>query len=98
MARVIARTLGVPVRRGVVARSRKTKLQKDLPPKKRFHNVRDAFAVRANYDLENVRVLLVDDILTTGATCGEIAWALKQSGAATVAVAILARAQGSPTT
>ncbi len=40
-------------------------------------------------------VLLVDDILTTGATCSEAAGVLKRAGAAAVAVAVVARAQGS---
>jgi predicted amidophosphoribosyltransferase len=38
--------------------------------------------------------LLVDDVLTTGATCSEAAAALKKAGAAMVAVAVVARAQG----
>jgi predicted amidophosphoribosyltransferase len=37
---------------------------------------------------------LVDDVLTTGATCSEAAKTLKQAGAANVAVAVVARAQG----
>ena len=40
------------------------------------------------------RVLVVDDVLTTGATCSEAAKMLKQAGAAMVAVAVVARAQG----
>ncbi len=80
--------------RRVVIRSRNTPSQKELPPQARFRNVRGAFAVRANYPLQERRVLVVDDTLTTGATCSEIAWALKQSGAAVVHVAVLARAQG----
>ncbi len=78
----------------LVIRWRKTLAQKELPPNARFRNVRGAFAVRANYHLEGARVLVVDDTLTTGATCSEIAWALKQSGAAVVNVTVLARAQG----
>lgn len=96
MARILSRRLGVPAPRRVVVRCRNTLSQKSLPPNARFRNVRDAFAVRANYPLEEKRVLVVDDTLTTGATCSEIAWALKQSGAAVVHVAVLARAQGAP--
>ena len=39
-------------------------------------------------------MLLVDDVLTTGATCSEAAKMLKQAGAASVAVAVVARAEG----
>lgn len=94
MARTLARKMALPLPPRLVIRHRNTLPQKDLPPKARFHNVRNAFAVRANYDLVGARVLVVDDTLTTGATCSEIAWTLKQSGAAVVHVAVLARAQG----
>ncbi|MDY0168257.1 MAG: phosphoribosyltransferase family protein [Thermoguttaceae bacterium] len=94
MAGVLSRRLGVPLSQRIVTRWRNTPPQKELPPQSRFRNVRDAFAVRAKYDLQDARVLVVDDTLTTGATCSEIAWALKQAGAAVVNVAVLARAQG----
>ncbi len=94
MARTLARRLGAPMAPRMVVRRRNTAPQKGLPPQARFRNVRNAFAVPANYHLEDARPLLVDDTLTTGATCSEIAWALKQSGASVVHVAVLARAQG----
>ncbi len=93
-ARTITSHLGAVMPHRLVVQWRKTMFQKDLPPRARFRNVQAAFAVRANYDLAGARVLVVDDVLTTGATCSEVAWALKQSGAAMVAVAVLARAQG----
>jgi predicted amidophosphoribosyltransferase len=52
--------------------------------------------VRARCHLDGARLLLVDDILTTGATSNEIAAVLKKAGAASVAVAVLARAEGKP--
>ena len=56
--------------------------------------MRRAFAVRAGYHLRDAHVLLVDDILTTGATCSEAARALRAAGAARVTVAVVARAIG----
>ena len=44
--------------------------------------------------MKDARILLVDDVLTTGATCSEAARILKKAGAAMVAVAVVARAQG----
>ena len=95
LADCLARELGVPLARRLLFRNRNTRPQKDLTPLQRFENVKDAFGLRAGYDLQGARVLLVDDILTTGATCSAAAAALKKAGATTVAIAVLARAQGS---
>jgi predicted amidophosphoribosyltransferase len=79
-----------------LVRCRYTNPQKDLLPRERFRNVRGAFRLRRSdrHRWQNSRLLLVDDILTTGATCSEAARILKQSGAAAVAVAVVARADG----
>ena len=66
--------------------------QKGLRLRDRFRNVKGAFGVRRGYALAGARVLLVDDILTTGATCSAAAEVLKEAGAARVAVAVVARA------
>jgi ComF family protein len=93
LASCLAAGLGPPVRRAL-KRIHKTKLQRTLRVAQRFRNLRGAFALRTGYDLRGTRVLLVDDILTTGATASAAARALKQAGAAVVVVAVLARAQG----
>jgi ComF family protein len=95
LAECLGKTLGIPVLR-TLRRRRYTSPQKDLLPKERFRNVRGAFGMRQLYAsrLRGARVLLVDDILTTGATCSEAAKLLKQAGAAAVAVAVVARAEG----
>jgi ComF family protein len=98
LARRLGRSLGVPVGRRVLARCRNTLPQANLSPRERFRNVRGAFRTRAGYHLEGLRVLLVDDILTTGATCSEAAKMLKQAGASMVAAAVVARAQGTDST
>ena len=85
---------GDSVRHGVLIRRRNTPPQAGLAPSRRFQNVRGAFRVRRPEAVKNARVLLVDDVLTTGATCSEAAKMLKQAGAAMVAVAVVARAQG----
>jgi ComF family protein len=90
----LAEKLRVPTGGRILYRCRNTLPQADLTPAKRFRNVRGAFRLRAGYDLRGTRVLLVDDILTTGATSSEIARVLKQVGASTVGVAVLARAGG----
>ena len=94
VAQRLAAGMRIPVSHRVLRRKRNTPPQKDLPMGQRFHNVRGAFAVRRNCDLHGARVMLVDDILTTGATCSEAAGVLKKAGAAMVAAVVIARAQG----
>jgi len=86
--------LGVPVWRRRVVRRRKTLPQADLKPRERFRNVRGAFSVRRARAFQGRRILLVDDILTTGATCSEISGVLKKAGAELVSAVVVARAQG----
>jgi len=92
LAEVFARRLGVPLAANLLRRTRHTQPQFSVPPSRRLSNVRRAFAVREGYHLDLARVLLVDDILTTGATCSEAARALKQGGALRVSVVVAARA------
>jgi ComF family protein len=58
--------------------------------------MRHAFRARPRRNLKGRTVLLVDDILTTGATCGAAARALKKAGASRVVVIAVARAEGKP--
>ena len=94
LARHLARHLGIPLARGMLIRCRNTLPQADLPPGKRFQNVLGAFRLGAPYDLRSAKVVLVDDILTSGATCSEAAKVFKQAGAAMVVAAVVARAEG----
>jgi len=86
--------LRVRLARGMIVRCRNTLPQARLKSRERFASVRGAFRLRAGYDLDGLRVILVDDILTTGATASEIAGLLKRAGASRVAVAVLARGTG----
>jgi ComF family protein len=94
LAACLANLLAIPTQRSLLARRLNTAPQAGLPPRGRFRNVKGAFCVRQPRAVNNARVLLVDDVLTTGATCSEAAKVLKQAGAAMVAVAVVARAQG----
>lgn len=94
VADVVARQLRVPLAEGMLRRRRHTRRQFDLTPPQRWENVRQAFSVRAGYHLSKAHVLVVDDILTTGATCSEAARALRKAGAERVTVAVIARAVG----
>lgn len=73
-------------------RLRATGTQAGLSPRQRRMNVQGAFQVANAAAVEGKHVLLVDDILTTGATARAASKTLKRAGAATVWVATLARA------
>lgn len=88
LAREISRRWNVPVRHAV-RRTRATPPQAGLTNAKRRLNVSGVF--QAETRLDGMRVLLVDDVLTTGATAAACARALKRAGASRVAVLALAR-------
>lgn len=70
---------------------RAMKKQGTLSGKARIENVRDAYAVNPKFDLRGKRVLLVDDVMTSGATSSELARILKARGASEVDVAVVTR-------
>jgi ComF family protein len=57
----------------------------------RLHNLRQAFALRLPREVEGKRILLIDDVFTTGATANECARVLRGAGATDVAILALAR-------
>ena len=91
VAERLGRRLGLKVDPRSLVRKRHTPKQSGLSPQARFENVRGAFAVRRPKWIAGRRVLLLDDVLTTGATCNEATRALLSAGAADVVVAALAR-------
>ena len=94
LGETLSRRLAAPSAVGCVVRRRNTQPQSGLSPAARLLNVRGAFRLRRGADFSQRRVLIVDDILTTGATCGEIARLLRQAGAAAVSAVVVARASG----
>ncbi len=93
VARPLARLLGVPLYPQLLQRMRDTPAQSQLQRDERQANLRNAFAVSQEF-IESVRgrhVGVVDDVLTTGATLGEVAATLKRFGAARVTSLVVAR-------
>ncbi|SKA04626.1 ComF family protein [Consotaella salsifontis] len=93
LARHIARKAGKPMAPLALARVRPTRSQVGLGPQERHDNVRGAFLVRDDrrFEIEGRRVLLVDDVYTTGATAQSATRALKRAGARDVDVVTFAR-------
>jgi len=88
LARVVAHRMGVPVRRALV-KTMQTPRQGSLGAAERRLNLRGVFRP---VPFSGERVLLVDDIVTTGSTVEECAWALRQGGANSVTILAVARA------
>jgi ComF family protein len=92
LARRLERAWGVPVAADALLRAVPTLPQADLDAVARRRNVRDAFVVHRPGLIAGRHVVLVDDVLTTGATAGECASSLYRAGAAAVGVLTVARA------
>jgi len=90
LARFTARRCGVPMI-NAVRRVRATRNQAGLSNAKRRGNVSGAFGVAKPDAIAGRRVLLIDDVMTTGATASACARVLKRAGATSVAVLTLAR-------
>jgi ComF family protein len=93
LARVMARASGIPVLDDVLRRRRATAQQVGLPRAQRATNVEGAFAVPAERRaaISGRRLVLVDDVLTSGATADTCARALLRAGAANVDLVVFAR-------
>ncbi len=84
MARPLAHCLQLPLESGALYRARQGRRQAGLPLEERFANVAGAFRVRDPERIEGRRVLLVDDVITTGSTAAACAQALLDAGAHSV--------------
>ena len=91
MAEVVAHSVEARYRPRLLTLTRSTSKQAELAATQRRRNLRGAFHARSTRALRGAVVALVDDILTTGATCSEAAKALKAAGAKRVVAVVVAR-------
>ena len=91
VAGAAARLLGVRHLPLSLARPRRTREQASLGRRDRLVNVEDAFVVRQA--LHGQRLVVIDDVVTTGATASACADALRRAGAEVAAIAAIARAR-----
>jgi ComF family protein len=90
LASAIARRCAIPVI-PALRRRRGTRVQAGLTNAQRRHNVARAFTHNRRHDVAGKRLLLVDDVMTTGATAAACARELKRAGARSVTLLALAR-------
>ena len=94
MAQVLAHRCEIPAALDLLVCRRNIEKQSHLPIAERRKNVRGAFHTSWGYDISSATVLLVDDVMTTGATANEVAGVLRRAGAENVLVAVGGRALG----
>ncbi|MBF0569284.1 MAG: ComF family protein [Candidatus Omnitrophica bacterium] len=90
IAEGLAELLSIPCLTGELLRVKHTPRQSDLDEKERWTNIRGAFRIKNLSLFKEKKILLVDDLLTTGATASEAARTLKAAGAVKVGVIVLA--------
>lgn len=93
LAKAVSARVGKPVILGAVEKRRDTGEQKNLTHKERVKNLEGCFKVVKSKEVKGKRVLVVDDILTTGATANEMAKVLLKAGAKKVYLATVASAE-----
>ena len=91
LAAQLARATGIPLHRHLLRRVTATATQTLLTRERRAANMKNAFAVPPGISLAGKRLVVVDDVFTTGATTSECARALRGAGAAAVSVWTVAR-------
>ncbi len=81
LAKQIALKLNKVLLPDALLRRRNNRSQTNLEDKERFNNVKEIFSINKNVLIKGKNILLIDDVLTSGATCSEAARTLKNAGA-----------------
>ncbi len=86
----LSSSMNIPVRTDLVERKKSTVSQTRKSKVERWENVNEIYRVTNSAELQNKNLLVVDDVLTTGATLGELVEVLSESGAAAIYIATIA--------
>ena len=95
LARYLSRATQIPMNEKLIERVEFTRTQTQLTRQQRSENVHRAFAMKPGKKLNGEKIILLDDVLTTGATSSACAKVLRDAGASEVCVWTVARARGS---
>lgn len=91
VANELEKSLGIPVRKDILSKVVNTTTQSKLGGKARQTNIQHAFFIKNDIEVEDKKIILLDDIYTTGATSEECSRILKDAGAHEILVLVLAR-------
>lgn len=91
IARCLAKELGLEYNNKSLVKIRSNKTQSTLTEKERFENVKNVFEIQNSELLKTKKIILFDDILTTGATIDECSKVLKKNGVNDIVVLTLAK-------
>lgn len=90
LSRELGQLAGIKVKRRILKKSRSTSSQAGLSRLERLKNVRGSFTVNGTSEVRGKRILLIDDVFTTGATASECSRVLREAGACKIAVLTVA--------
>lgn len=80
LAKIISQEFNIPVKEKIILRTKHTSPQTELKAEQRRSNILNAFKYVGNNSLNNKRIILIDDVLTTGSTMEECAKIIKKYG------------------
>ncbi len=90
ISKTVSKEIGLEEKSYTLSRIKQTESQSTLPKSERLSNVGNAFKVLKPHEINGKKILLVDDVLTTGNTLSECSRVLKESGAVEVVAAVIA--------
>lgn len=91
LAKELGKISGIPVDYTSVIRNKRTRPQVEFSGHARVKNVKNAFSVKSPSKIKGLRILLIDDVMTTGSTLKECALAMKAAGAISIDTLTAAR-------
>lgn len=91
IAKELSKQLGIPLISNNLLKMRSTRAQVELPEKEREHNLIGAFIAKGPNEIKGKKILLIDDVYTTGSTMEECTRILRKAGAKEVWGLVIAR-------
>jgi len=91
IARLVGKGINCEVSFKDIYRNRETSVQMDLPAKRRYKNVKDAFTLSDDHKLDNKHICILDDVMTTGNTVNEVAKCIQNTSVKKIDVWCIAR-------